>query len=120
MIAANNADTGDYTTFSEQNTPYENLVDVIIASSSVPFVFPPKHYNGSYYIDGGSSWNINIDSAVQRCLEIVDDPSKITIDVMICGNDTLNKTSELSKNAIDNFSRGRDLSAYYVNYDSIY
>ena len=60
-----------------------------MASASIPFAFPPAHYNNSYYIDGGSTWNINIDSAIQRCLEIVDDPAKITVDVMICGNSSL-------------------------------
>ena len=91
-----------------------------MSSASVPFIFPPHHYNGTYFIDGGSTWNINIDSAVQRCLEVVDDPSKITVDVMICGNSSLSALDEEENTAYGNYMRERDLRDYYVNYDSIF
>ena len=64
VLTANNADNGEYTQFTDRNTPYEDLINVIIASASVPVVFPPAHYNNSYYMDALTSWNINIDSAV--------------------------------------------------------
>ena len=120
VITANDANTGAYTKFTDQNIPFTDLVDAIIASSSVPFVFPPHHYNGTYFIDGGSTWNINLDSAIQRCLEIVDDPSKITLDVMICGDENLNTTATIDNSAYGNFLRNKDIHDYFVNYDSIY
>ena len=64
MITANDANTGEYVKFTDQNIPFTDLVDAILSSSSVPFVFPPHYYNGTYFIDGGSTWNINLDSAI--------------------------------------------------------
>ena len=57
---------------------------------------------------------------MQRCLEVVDDPSKITIDVMICGNSTLTALDEAENTAYGNYMRMRDMQDYYVNYDSIF
>jgi len=35
-------------------------------------------------MDGGTVYNTNVNSAILQCLEVVDDESKITIDVFIC------------------------------------
>ena len=40
-------------------------------------------------MDGGTVYNINIEAAVRQCMEIVDDESKIIVDVYICGAPTL-------------------------------
>ena len=53
-------------------------------------------------------------------MEIVDDPSKIILDVMICGNETLNTTETVDKSAYGNFLRNKDIHDFFVNYDSIY
>jgi len=52
----------------------------------MPVIFPPKKYDGHIFIDGGSTWNSNIVTAIDRCREIVDDDSKITIDIVICSD----------------------------------
>lgn len=36
-------------------------------------------------MDGGTIWNINIDSAIKECLKIVDDPADIIVDILVCG-----------------------------------
>ena len=41
--------------------------------------------NGYVFMDGGTVWNVNLSSAVQHCMEIVDDYADITVDVAICG-----------------------------------
>ena len=46
--------------------------------------------------------------------------SKITLDVMICGDETINTTATIDKSAYGNFMREKDIHDYYVNYDSIY
>jgi len=41
-------------------------------------------------MDGGTVWNTNLASAIQRCEEIVgDDHSKITLDVIVCQDNEL-------------------------------
>lgn len=70
-------------------------------------------------MDGGTIWDINIDSAVNQCLEIVDDPSQIILDVMICGYDHLS-TEKKSGNSIQNFMRKRTWSDYYNGMNSYF
>ena len=41
----------DCTTFNYINTPDVNVIDSIIASCSIPFIYPPKKINNIYYID---------------------------------------------------------------------
>lgn len=62
-------------------------------------------------MDGGTVWNTNLVSAVERCLEIVDDYSQITMDIIICSDDKLepiNKTGD----SIENFMRYWSVSSY--------
>ena len=69
-------------------------------------------------MDGGTVWNINIDSAVQQCLEIVDKEEDIIIDVAICGYDPRSGHS-VSKNAFTNYMDARDERNFYRNTNSI-
>jgi len=35
-------------------------------------------------MDGGTVWNVDIDAAIRQCLDgVVDNPSKIVVDIMI-------------------------------------
>ena len=77
--------TGDITIFNNSNTPFADLPKAAVASASIAGVFPPFDWgDGRLFMDGGASGNINVISAIDQCLEIVDDESKITIDVFIC------------------------------------
>lgn len=63
-------------------------------------------------MDGGTVWNTNMDSAIQRCREIVgDDDASITVDIAICGGAKINTTNETS-NSIGNFMRYMDIKSY--------
>lgn len=63
-IGSENMNTGHWDTFDQNNTEFSELWNACVASSSIPFVFPPHHWNGQVYMDGGTVFNINIDSAV--------------------------------------------------------
>mmetsp|Transcript_9322 Transcript_9322/g.11411 ORF Transcript_9322/g.11411 Transcript_9322/m.11411 type:complete len:170 (-) Transcript_9322:145-654(-) len=44
------------------------------------------HYDGMVLMDGGTIWDVNLPSAVKQCNEMgVTDPSKIIIDIAVCG-----------------------------------
>jgi hypothetical protein len=56
----------------------------ITSSASVPFVFSYTHFRGKYLMDALScGWNVNMLSAINKCMEIVDDPSKIIVDIIV-------------------------------------
>jgi predicted patatin/cPLA2 family phospholipase len=81
-VSAVDVSTGAYRIFTEQ-VGLDNLSTVIKASTSIPFLFEPTVFNGTIYIDGGTAWNLNLKDAVDRCLEVVPDESRIILDVII-------------------------------------
>jgi len=89
-----------------------------MSSSAIPFAFPSQHweFEGSNLVamDGGSVWNINLASAVQRCQEIVgEDESKITIDILDCGTSKLSDYhGDEKSNTINNFFRFKELKSF--------
>lgn len=85
VIKSTEVNTGDITIFNNSNTPFADLPRAAVASASIAGVFPPFDWgDGRLFMDGGASSNINVISAIDECMEIVDDESKITIDVFIC------------------------------------
>ena len=68
VISSGDVNTGAYHAFNE-SVGIENLGTVIKASASIPGAFPPTHFQGGVYMDGGTIWNTNLVTAVQRCLE---------------------------------------------------
>lgn len=78
------ANTGTYII---NNETCSDPVKAVMSSASIPFVFPSQKWdNGNIDMDGGSAWRLNLVSAVHRCREIVDDDSKITLDIVSATN----------------------------------
>lgn len=76
--------SGRYVTFNESSP---NIPKSSVSSCSIPFVFPPQKwddYEGSSIVcmDGGTVWNTNLVTAIERCREQVDDDSEISIDII--------------------------------------
>ena len=69
-------------------------------------------------MDGGTVWDVNVDSAINQCLEIVDSLEDIIIDVAICGY-TKRTGHTISKNAMDNFMAARDEREFYSNTNTV-
>ena len=111
-VSAVDVQTGEYVTYTEKNSKTEDLPQRFVASSSVPFVFPNQHIEGRVLMDGGTVWNTNLESAVERCREIVDRDEDIIMDVIICSDGKLD-TLNLTGNTIDNYLRSWSLSLYH-------
>lgn len=69
-------------------------------------------------MDGGTVWNTNLASAVNRCMEVVDDESQIILDIVLCGGSHL-QTAKETGNAIENFLRYREISGYYDSMNDV-
>ena len=63
-------------------------------------------------MDGGTVWNTNLVSAVERCREIVDDDSEIILDVIMCSRNELTKVNSTGL-TISNFMRYLEISGFY-------
>lgn len=77
------AQTGKYIRFDE-TAPSTKVPFYILASTSVPGLFPYLIEEDKVYIDGGTVDNLNLKGAIEKCREIVgDDESAITIDTIM-------------------------------------
>jgi predicted acylesterase/phospholipase RssA len=63
---------------------YSEFAQAALSSSSIPGFFPPQHFKSHVLMDGGTVWNVNIDSAVNQCREMGATNEEITIDVLVC------------------------------------
>jgi predicted acylesterase/phospholipase RssA len=60
------ANTGDVIVFDESMEQSE-LAKAVQSSTSMPFAFPHVYMEDMVLVDGGSVWNIDFSTAIQRC-----------------------------------------------------
>lgn len=72
VINAMDVNLGEYCPMTQNEITYDDLPKSMLSSGSIPTVFPPLRMGNHLFMDGGTGWNINLDSAVQQCLEIVE------------------------------------------------
>ena len=120
-MATVNVDTGVYTEFTQKNMTFTETADAAVASASIPFVFPPYNWTdkNSIFMDGGTVYNVNIEGAITQCMDLVDDESKIILDILICGApEHPDVWDEEARTAIYNFLRQHSLQSFYHSTDS--
>ena len=62
-------------------------------------------------MDGGTIYNVNLISAVQQCIEVVDDYSKIIVDVAICAKDK-ETGMDVQKDALANYLHAMEMKRH--------
>ena len=85
-VASANVNTGGYVLFNEQDP---EIIKGVVSSASIPFIFPHQEWKDRDLVmmDGGTIWNTNLVSAVERCQkDIGASESGITIDIIVCGH----------------------------------
>lgn len=92
VVGATDMETGAELVFDFDDLNPDEYVDAVLGSASVPVVFPFTRLRGKSLVDSLSTgWNVNMVSAIQKCMEIVDDPSQITLDVIVMYPDRVEK-----------------------------
>ena len=84
-----------------------------MASGSIPFTFPPRQWKGYVLADGGTVWNLNIDSAINQCIDAGYDASDIIVDIAVCYYSNP-APQEVSRNAWTNYWNGKAIQDYYT------
>jgi hypothetical protein len=70
-VGSTNLDTGLFSTFNESlGAAY---IDAVISSASPPFFFQPHLLAGFAWADGGCIVNLDVFSAIERCLQVTDE-----------------------------------------------
>lgn len=93
IIGAVNLNTGLMRLFDKTQLNSPNRTNnIVMASASIPIIFPPVFFDGNYYVDGGTFSNELIIPGIDYCLKKGD--SNITIDMIICSPPITNITNE--------------------------
>jgi len=75
-LTSTEVNTGTYTEFDQTNIAFNDLPEAAFSSASIPFIFPQHIWKGKgVFMDGGTVYNINLESAIHQCLTLVDDES---------------------------------------------
>mmetsp|Transcript_27820 Transcript_27820/g.26879 ORF Transcript_27820/g.26879 Transcript_27820/m.26879 type:complete len:112 (-) Transcript_27820:229-564(-) len=85
----------------------------------MPAIFPPTTYDNEIFMDGGTVWNTNMASGIQKCRKHVDSDEKIVVDIAICSYIEEYETPADPKTTIDNFMRYRQIKKHYSSLDDI-
>ena len=97
-----------------------DMARAAITSSSIPTVFPPHVWEGrGIFMDGGTVYNVNMNSAIEQCLEVVDDESKITIDLFVCGPEPEPIEETGIAKTLSNMMRSRSIRSDYGSTNTI-
>lgn len=116
-VSAVDVNTAAYVPFGN-DTPASDWAQAVRSSASIPGVFPPQHMEDKILMDGGTVWNTNLISAIDHCMELVGDESKITLDIAVCGSYYLNDMDD-DKKAIGNLMRKNEIKDYYKGMSDI-
>lgn len=68
-------------------------------------------------MDGGTVWDVNVNSAMNQCHEMGATNEEITVDILVCG--TIYPPSHATGTTITNWKTARDIGKYYSNTNSI-
>ena len=91
-----------------------------VTSASIPAVFPPHVWEGrGIFMDGGTVFNVNMNSAIEQCLEVVDDETKITVDLFVCGPEPEPIEETGIAKTLSNVMRSRTIHGDFGNVNTI-
>ena len=96
------------------------LADAAVSSAAIPLVFPPHVWEGKgIFMDGGTVRNINIDAAIEQCVDAGFSESQIILDILICASQLKPKRINEVGNSWENFMRSRELSSLFHDTNSM-
>jgi predicted patatin/cPLA2 family phospholipase len=116
VVGATDLNLGTLQTWNE--TDPEFAIGTL-ASASIPGAFPFVSTRGSQFGDGGVINSINVLSAIERCLEIVDDPADIVLDMISCHTYTLNPVDPENDKTLEIAWRALDIINHHQKVDDI-
>lgn len=82
FIGAVDLQTGELNTWNSHTSSRANLIEGIVASSSIPGLLPVIHYNGKPLVDGGIWMGVNLFSGVEHCKSLGYAEEDIVLDII--------------------------------------
>lgn len=111
---------GAYKSFTESNIGTgENLVDALYASMSFAGFFAPAEVLGSSYFDGSAVWDVDIFSAINKCVHKGFSNENIIVDVILTSAANLKEVSAENYKSISMLFRYFEVSSFYNTMDGL-
>ncbi|CDW71375.1 patatin-like phospholipase family protein [Stylonychia lemnae] len=117
VVSSVDVNTGQYVIFDD-SMPFSDLPLLTVASASIPFIFPHRHYGDHILMDGGTVWNTNLISAVDKCKAMGHADSDIILDIILCDQKGISEIGDTG-NALNNFLRYYTIQSYYSGMNDI-
>lgn len=95
-----------------------NLVDVMFASFSYAGFFPPAESMDGVWFDGSVIWDLDIFSAVNKCLE-THAQEDVVVDVLLTSEKVLKVVDASTYNSLQMGIRFLEVSRYYGAMDGL-
>lgn len=112
VVAATSVNTGEEIVMNS-DLPFDLWPRAVTSSASIPGVFPTQHFMDDVLMDGGvASWGVNPVIAIRECLKIVDDVSKITMDIVMEEAVVIDELDDDNFSTLGHYMRGRQISKY--------
>jgi predicted patatin/cPLA2 family phospholipase len=121
IMGATNLNTGRLELFNRTDfTSVNKTASIVMASSSIPVVFPPFYFEGNYYVDGGVYSNELVIPGIEYCLDR--GYTNITIDSIVCSPpiNKITNTEIYSDTLIGIASRAYDIMSNVVFNHELY
>lgn len=120
VVAATSVQSGDEIVYNS-DIPWADWPRAVVSSASIPAVFPTQHFYGDVLMDGGvCSWGVNPVMAIQECLKIVDDTSKITMDIVMEEQVIIDELDNDDFQAMGHYMRARQIKKYNAGMANVF
>ena len=80
-VGAVNVEDGQFVKFNSGEIPAVEFHNAIVASSSMPIIFPTRYFRGGWFMDGGTEFNMNANQGVEVCREMGYEDKDIVLDI---------------------------------------
>jgi len=118
-VGITDALTGKFDEFTESNImSSDNLITAMYGSFANPGFFPPEDAQGTKYFDGSVTWDLDIFSVVNKCLESHKE-SDIVVDVIMTSSNKLKEVEAENYGSMSMMFRYRAISSYYGSMDGL-
>lgn len=88
-VGATDLNTGRFLTFNESLGL--GIIEAVMCSAAPPLFFPPQNFQKSIWADGGCVINLDVFSAIERCMEVVPKEEQIIVDMIFCSGAHMEK-----------------------------
>lgn len=95
------------------------MIDVLYASFAFPGFFPPAEVFGSKWFDGSAVYDIDIFTAINKCLDKGFTEENVVVDVVLTSSANLKEVDAEDYHSLGMLFRYLEISSFYSSMDGV-